>query len=202
MRPVAQEHEGKRHSIGFRTTKAVKDRIEAEAKANGRSIAQEIEFRLEAGYEISDARKAFERSNAVVSALLGDEKTAMLLRTMAATAGAAMSYTGKHWDKDGYTRAAVQAGLDAVRGAIFKSEPLNIADPSEIDADRLDMCVRVGQLLGGLMVLSKGSAEAVRAIEELALAGDDGRASKEAAAIIVSLMDASKNNFEPKDSND
>jgi hypothetical protein len=43
----ADETGGKRHPMAFRTTKALKDKIEEAAKQSGRSIALELEHRLE-----------------------------------------------------------------------------------------------------------------------------------------------------------
>jgi hypothetical protein len=50
-RPRLPEGEGKRYPLGIRTTKELRERLEAAAKASGRSLAQEVEFRLERSYE-------------------------------------------------------------------------------------------------------------------------------------------------------
>lgn len=42
--------EGKRFSFGVRTNKAMKEKLEAAAKASGRSIVQEVEIRLLASF--------------------------------------------------------------------------------------------------------------------------------------------------------
>ena len=47
-RPPLPQGEGKRHPLNIRTTKEMRDRLEAAATASGRSLAQEVEFRLEA----------------------------------------------------------------------------------------------------------------------------------------------------------
>jgi Arc-like DNA binding domain len=45
---------GKRHPLNMRTTKETRDRLEASAIANGRSLAQEVESRLERSFEQDD----------------------------------------------------------------------------------------------------------------------------------------------------
>ena len=49
-RPPLPRGEGKRHPLNMRTTKEIRDRLEAAATASGRSLAQEVEFRLEAWF--------------------------------------------------------------------------------------------------------------------------------------------------------
>lgn len=181
------ETEGKRHQVGFRTTRELKDRIEAEAKANGRSIAQEIEFRLEAGYEISAARKAVERANATASTLMGDEKTAAMIRAMTAGIGAVMRYSGKHWDRDIYTRAAVKACIDAARVGSFKNEKMDIEDPADVDADLVRKFDKIGRMFGGLMSLSRDTPETMAVVEAFAESGDLG-ADPDTVEIIASLL--------------
>jgi antitoxin component of RelBE/YafQ-DinJ toxin-antitoxin module len=46
-RPPGDADRTKRYALGIRTTKDLKDRIQAVADAAGRSVAQEIELRLE-----------------------------------------------------------------------------------------------------------------------------------------------------------
>jgi hypothetical protein len=46
-RPALPAEKGKRYAIGIRTTKALKDALLSASRASGRSLAQEIEFRLE-----------------------------------------------------------------------------------------------------------------------------------------------------------
>jgi uncharacterized protein (DUF1778 family) len=48
---------GKRYPLNMRTTKAVRDRLEAAARASGRSLTQEVEFRLEQSFLTADMRE-------------------------------------------------------------------------------------------------------------------------------------------------
>jgi hypothetical protein len=68
-RPVLPPDEVKRHSVGIRTTKKLKDALQRAADLSGRSVAQEIEFRLEQSFEVE---KAF-----------GGRETQKVLRTLA-----------------------------------------------------------------------------------------------------------------------
>ena len=49
-RPVKPERELRRHAIGLRTTKTLYDRIHAAAEKAGRTVSQEIEYRLEQSF--------------------------------------------------------------------------------------------------------------------------------------------------------
>jgi hypothetical protein len=53
-RPRLPAEHGKRYPIAIRTTKELKERLEGASKASGRSLAQELEFRLERSFEIQD----------------------------------------------------------------------------------------------------------------------------------------------------
>jgi hypothetical protein len=54
-RPPLAAGEGKRFPLNMRTTKHVREKLEAEAKLSGRSLAQEVEFRLERSFLEQDA---------------------------------------------------------------------------------------------------------------------------------------------------
>ncbi len=49
-RPKLPPGEGKRHPLNMRTTKEIRERLEAAARASGRSLAQEAEFRLQQSF--------------------------------------------------------------------------------------------------------------------------------------------------------
>jgi hypothetical protein len=71
-RPALPPDKGKRHALGIRTTKELKDLLQGEAVSSGRSLAQEIEFRLDQSF-------AEDRG-------LGGLRTAAIFRKLAATA--------------------------------------------------------------------------------------------------------------------
>jgi len=53
-RPRLPAEHGKRYPIAIRTTKELKERLERASAASGRSLAQEMEFRLERSFEVQD----------------------------------------------------------------------------------------------------------------------------------------------------
>lgn len=187
VRQLAPEVEGKRFSIGFRTTKTAKERIEAEAKANGRSVAQEIEYRIDAGYRILDANEAVEKANSVVDALLGDQKTAEMIRSFSSVVGAIMAYTGKHWDSDVYTRLAVQAGLEEALWGHFSKDPLGISR-DEVDFDQASRTRNLGKLYGRLIVAAIKDPTIEAAIEALARDSSKPDAQAQAHKLIDDIL--------------
>lgn len=42
---------GKRYPLGMRTTKEIRERLESAASESGRSLAQEVEYRLERSFD-------------------------------------------------------------------------------------------------------------------------------------------------------
>lgn len=55
--PPAVGRQRKRVPLNMRTTRALRDRVEAAAEASGRSIAQEVEFLLERSFWEDDRRR-------------------------------------------------------------------------------------------------------------------------------------------------
>lgn len=86
--------EAKRHAIGIRTTKELKERIEREAAHTGRSVAQEVERRLERSFEADD--------------FAGGRETRALLSLLAGAIGFAERRTGHGWTEDYLTWALVE----------------------------------------------------------------------------------------------
>jgi hypothetical protein len=48
---------GKRYPLNMRTTREMRERLEASARASGRSLAQEVEIRLEQSFRVDDVRR-------------------------------------------------------------------------------------------------------------------------------------------------
>ena len=53
---------GKRYPLNMRTTRELRDRIEAAARASGRSLVQEVEYRLERSFQTDDLTKEMKAS--------------------------------------------------------------------------------------------------------------------------------------------
>lgn len=58
-RPTLPENKGKRFPLNMRTTKELREAMEAAAKFSGRSLAQEVEYRLERSLWIDDLNLMF-----------------------------------------------------------------------------------------------------------------------------------------------
>jgi hypothetical protein len=92
-RPPKAEDEVKRHPIGVRTTKALKEKIEDAAAGSGRSVAQEVEARLEQSF------RPVERH------------IALPLDMMSAMIRIAEERTGQRWNDDITTWVAVKQSI-------------------------------------------------------------------------------------------
>jgi hypothetical protein len=90
---------GKRHPLNMRTTKETRDRLEAVAIANGRSMAQEVEARLERSFQ--------------QEAVLGGPEMARVTFLMAANFAVAAGDSGWTGDPIKYGNG-VAAVLDAL----------------------------------------------------------------------------------------
>lgn len=95
--------DGKRHPLNMRTTKETREKLESAAAANGRSLAQEVEARLEASF-------AEERG-------FGGPEMRQLayLMTSAFQVASQRDATDKNWVTNPYSYGAGVAGvLDAL----------------------------------------------------------------------------------------
>lgn len=115
-RPALPE-EQKRQQIGVRTSSALKLALEQAAGANGRSVAQEAEWRLERSIE--DEQRA------------GGEHNASLLRIVAAEIEKIEQMTKKRWTKDLATWAAV--------ARMFQTGPIQQLRPDRTSDDEVVM---------------------------------------------------------------
>jgi hypothetical protein len=115
-RPALPE-EQKRQQIGVRTSLDMKRALEIAAERNGRSVAQEAEWRLQ--QSIDDEKRA------------GGEHTASLLRIVAAEIEKIEGMTRKHWNKDLATWAAV--------ARMFQTGPIQQLRPDRTSDDEIVM---------------------------------------------------------------
>lgn len=109
--------EQKRQQIGVRTSPTLKQALEQAAGANGRSVAQEAEWRLERSIE--DEQRA------------GGEHNASLLRIVAAEIEKIEQLTKKRWTKDLATWAAV--------ARMFQTGPIQQLRPDRTSDDEVVM---------------------------------------------------------------
>ena len=120
--------DGKRYPLNMRTTKETRERLEAAALANGRSMAQEVEVRLE-------------RSFSEERGFGGPEmrRLAYLMATAFATAGQLRAAGKTQWIAD---QSCFRAGLTGVVDALLIGLP---------DATAEDMALVIEDLKGRLL---------------------------------------------------
>jgi len=83
---------GKRYPLNMRTTKELREKIEAAARASGRSLVQEVEFRLEQSFQKGDQAKLIRETVEVTIghsgwALLNNPQTGEFLTNLAKSQG-------------------------------------------------------------------------------------------------------------------
>ncbi|WP_461220616.1 TraY domain-containing protein [Methylobacterium sp. CM6247] len=142
---------GKRYPLSSRLTFETHNALKEAAKLSGRSIAQEVEFRLEQSF-VSEHHEADIRRNLVAQAIEGDEDTATLIRTITAAIGAVCAYTEKKWQTDTYTRyGVVAAAQSAIVETFNRKEIPETARESEIDEAWLSKVQSTGQFMGRML---------------------------------------------------
>ncbi len=109
--------EGKRTPLNMRTTRELRERLEREAAASGRSLAQQVEFRLDQSY-----------------ASFGREDIFLVARLLATAIQTIEAVTGKIWMDDAeahrHTQEACRTILDA-----FRPPGIDATESSTIGAD-------------------------------------------------------------------
>jgi hypothetical protein len=133
--------EQKRQQIGVRTSPTLKAALEQAAAHNGRSVAQEAEWRLQRTFE-EDERA-------------GGEHTARLLRIVGAEIEKIESITGKRWSTNLKTWAAV--------ARMFATGPIREARPDKTSDDEF--------VMGAWNRLYAAQQERKGLIDEMAAAG-------------------------------
>src|SRR5258707_9450931 len=82
-RPALPPTMGKRHPLNMRTTREIKEKLEAVSRESGRSLAQEVEYRIE------QSLREKERLEETLAAMMGGAAALRIFRYMAAAADAA-----------------------------------------------------------------------------------------------------------------
>ncbi|WP_238313327.1 TraY domain-containing protein [Methylobacterium organophilum] len=156
----------KRYTLTSRLTHETETALREAARLSGRSISQEAELRLERSLAEDQSERDRTKENLVAKALMGDDDTEELLRTIAAAIGAAMAYTGNHWKTDIYTRAAVQSAINSVRAKHFGLHRLGMS-ASEINHDQLERAINTGALFGKVLVAARLDPDVASWISEM-----------------------------------
>lgn len=115
-----------RYPLHLRTSKETRDRLEADAHASGRSLAQEIELLIVSAHRIRDAIWDD------VYALFGGIENFNILRLVALTIAEIERTTGKSWREDSYTNAQVRAGFESLLKVFSRATGETPADTDAI----------------------------------------------------------------------
>lgn len=112
------------HALNTKTTKAMRDKIEAAAAASGRSLTQEVEYRLEQSFwhdlnDRSDDRATLYLSNKIMRFVEGISRI-----------------SGLNWEKNPAMRAAVRVGIEEVLDMLYRLTPLEEPNTDEYRASR------------------------------------------------------------------
>lgn len=153
-RPLIEE-EGKRYSLSARTTLELNLALKEAAKKNGRSVAQEIELRLEKSFEAERIERELS-ANLVERSI--DFETDTMIKSMRGAVGAVMLYFGSSWVTDIYTRVAVRSALNGVRASYFSVHKIEV-DQENFDAKRFNNAESVGGFYGRVMSFAGASDE-------------------------------------------
>lgn len=106
--------EEKRKTLTTRITDETRTRLEKASRASGRSLAQEVELRLEQSFSVDEA--------------LGGKDTHAVLRMFGAVATLIEGRTGKSWRSDWETAVAVQAAWKKLALQVGPREPREIIE--------------------------------------------------------------------------
>ncbi len=94
-RPALPPEEGKRHPLNVRTTKELREKLDAAIRQSGRSLTQEIELRLERSFRDEEG--------------FGGKENYALFKMMGGAADVIQARTGKLWMADWDTSVSVRA---------------------------------------------------------------------------------------------
>jgi hypothetical protein len=128
-RPALPAEEGKRYPVGIRTTKALREALLSASRASGRSLAQEIEFRLERSFEVQGLegfiRPLVTRLDTLQKALIpvGDRKKPSHLHDLHLDP-AAVAWSGSTGQAEGTSESAQQAEDKMVEKLLGEVEEL------------------------------------------------------------------------------
>lgn len=187
------EGEGKRHAVTIRTTRELKEKIEASASVSNRSVAQEIEARVQHSYQIDDWEDQI--SNTEISKSI-DKETDVMLSSIKAAVGAALLYMGDSWKGDIYTRACVRAAIISAMDGTFAKYSLGI-EPEQIENSRALQADKFGRLAGRMLAAAQSDPAMRSWISEMAAAasakeglnaGDGGSDGEERRSVAIKAL--------------
>jgi Arc-like DNA binding domain len=124
-RPPIPEADRKRANLTFRTRSGMREKLEAAAAQSGRSVSEEVEYRLERSFQQAES----------IADILGGVATANLLLLISMAIQEVEKATGKSWREDAgtYDRmklAAIYILNEAPRPDEATKTPTNLSEMS------------------------------------------------------------------------
>jgi hypothetical protein len=110
-RPPKAPERGKRQNYTFRLHDSTRERLSEIAQENGRSLSEEIEYRIERSFREVDVQN-------ILNFYFGGNETIALLREMAPYITYQMAKSRKSWRNDKATRDAIQEHLSGLFDAL------------------------------------------------------------------------------------
>jgi hypothetical protein len=134
-RPRKDDADAKRATIATRVTQDLRSKLEEASAQSGRSLAQEIEIRLERSLEfasivdaaMSAAQSAIDQSYAMLVGLAGGEDNFSVAVYLGYSASLIERQTGKSWKDDEATRHKVEAHLLSIIPGALRDPPPALA---------------------------------------------------------------------------
>ncbi|KAA0121394.1 TraY domain-containing protein [Methylobacterium sp. P1-11] len=143
----AKEEGAKRHWLSARTTAELNQILKDAAQTSGRSVSQEIEFRLEKSF-LAEKVEAETKAKTPMRPL--DQKSEALFRSISMAAGTVMTKLDASWVDDIYARAAVKSAIIEAFSSYVANNRIDLAKDG-LDLERLSHATRIGQAFGRLM---------------------------------------------------
>jgi hypothetical protein len=146
--PKGPKEEGaKRHWLSARTTADLNQALKNAAQTSGRSVSQEIEFRLEQSF-LAEKVEADTKAKSPMREF--DRQSEALFRSITLAAGTAMTKLDASWVDDIYARAAVRSAIVEAFNSYVTTNKIELSE-NGLDLDRLAHAARIGQAFGRLM---------------------------------------------------
>lgn len=112
---------GKRHALHLRTTRELREQIGAAAEASGRSMAQEVEFRLERSFDVESLTKHM--------------PTLVLCQALALAFEKVQNRVGSTWDQNDETAALCRRAAAGVFNLLMRPSDADLVPEGTIATD-------------------------------------------------------------------
>ena len=127
-RPALPPGEGKRVPLSMRTTRELRARLDEAVKASGRSLVQEVEYRIECSFLHEDAdHRASDAVLAGVYGVFGGEQKYRLMRSLSLVISVIEKRGGGAWDENVEVNEMVN---DAIEAFIRRRGPKGVKSAS------------------------------------------------------------------------